>query len=107
MSDDLLSYVGPPELHDATLVKFQAEEDRVIVEILGHDQSTIKITFIGVAEFQEQCAEGMVLYALAESKTPRAERQFEFLNWDDESDCFCTITAQAFQVRFCKESGHG
>jgi hypothetical protein len=80
---NFLRYVGPPELHDATIERLERDGAVLRVRIRSEDGQLISAEFRGVTEVLATAAEGMLLYALAERRSDGPQRRFVFVNWYD------------------------
>lgn len=81
MSDEFLRYVGPWNLHDATIERVEQEGRALRVRIRTDDGQLISAEFRGVTQVLATAAEGMMLYAVAEMRSARPQRRFLFANW--------------------------
>lgn len=81
MSDELLRYVGPPDLHDATIERLEQEGATLRVRVRAEDGEVITAEFRGVTQVVVTEAEGMMLYAVAEMRSDGPGRRFVFANW--------------------------
>ena len=95
---EFVSYVGPSELHDGSVLRLERTEHCLAVFVRGYDGSVWELTFSGVAEVMAKNAENMVLYAVAEFVAVASLRRFIFVNWNEESDAFLQVVAQELQV---------
>jgi hypothetical protein len=83
VSDELLRYVGPPNLHDATIERLEQEGATLRVRVRAEDGEVITAEFRGVTQVVVTEAEGMMLYAVAEMRSDGPGRRFVFANWYD------------------------
>ena len=96
-ASEFVAYVGPPDIHDSTIVSVTRQGDSVRVELRTLDAQRLSLTFYGVASITSQNPEGMVLYALAELASPRPPlRRFVFASWDEESASALEVLAEDF-----------
>jgi hypothetical protein len=86
LSDNFLRYIGPAELHDATIERLERDGAVVRVRIRSEDGQLITAEFRGVTEILATAAEGMLLYALAEMRSDGPQRRFVFANWYDPGE---------------------
>ena len=93
-----IAYIGPPEMHDARILRWERDENRVIVLVCDYDKSLWELEFLNVSEVIAHNAEGMILYALVEMSAVAPARCFVFQNWHeaDESDAVLEIVAEQF-----------
>lgn len=95
---EFVSYIGPPELHDGSILRLEQKGHQLAVFIRDYDGSVWEFAFSGVIEFTANRAQGMVLYALAEFVGVAPLRRFIFVNWDEEGDASLQIVAEDFHV---------
>jgi hypothetical protein len=87
--ETFVGYVGPPEVHDASVVTVSPSIDGLRVVLEMPDQGTIVVDFGGVWAYPAHEPEGMRLYSLTETAVdPPQEflsplRRFVFVNWDE------------------------
>jgi hypothetical protein len=98
---EFAQYIGPVELHDATVMPVTHHGDEVDLEIRGFEGTRISIRFRDVAELIANRSEGMMLYALAEFACQAGLRHFGFQNWDSDDDASLRVIARTvdFAVR--------
>ena len=87
------AYVGPREIHDATLLRSVQEDSDVTVYLQSLDGQSFALEFLDVASIHAVSPEGMMLYALAEVKTRLPLRRLVFVNWDEEDEAALEIVA--------------
>lgn len=97
-TSDFVGYVGPPELHDGSIISLEQGSNRVTVVVRGYDGQLITLEFLGVTKVKAVRAKGMVLYALVELTESPPSRRFVFANWDEESDTMLEIIAEHFHI---------
>jgi hypothetical protein len=97
-SGDFIGYVGPPELHDGSIVQVQESSQGIKVSVQGDDGKPFVIVFSGVRNTSSNRPEGMILYGLAEMKEEGPGRKFVFLNWDEKDAAKLEIIATDFAV---------
>lgn len=97
-SGDFIGYVGPPELHDGSIVQVQESSEGVKVSVQGDDGKPFVVAFSGVRSTSSNRPEGMILYGLAEMKEEGPCRKFIFLNWDEKDEAKLEIIATDFAV---------
>ena len=100
-----VAYLGPAEIHDGVVTKVRHQNTNLEVEIRGADGSTISVYFRDVIEVQENRAEGMMLYALAEYGRQGGRRLFVFANWESEDDATLSIVAEEVTFRVSCDGG--
>ena len=93
------AYVGPKEIHDATLLRSVDKDSNVTVYLESLDRHSFALEFLDVASIHAVNPEGMMLYALAEVKTRLPLRRFVFVNWDEEVEAALEIVAADLSVR--------
>jgi hypothetical protein len=93
------TYVGPKEIHDATLLRSVQEDGKVTIYLQSVDGHAFALEFLDVASIHALSPEGMVLYALAEVKTRLPLRRFVFVNWDEEDEAALEIVAIDLRVK--------
>jgi hypothetical protein len=86
VSDELLRYIGPWNLHDATIERLEQEGPTLRVRIRAEDGQVISAEFRGVTQVVATAAEGMLLYAVAEMRSDGPQRRFVFVNWYDPGE---------------------
>jgi hypothetical protein len=93
-----IKYVGPPDLHDASIVAIEQHLDVVVISVRGASGRHFDIVFSGVTVLNSFEPEGMLLYALAELTHDGPGRRFEFVNWDEDAKASLEIEAEDFKV---------
>jgi hypothetical protein len=91
---DFVAYVGPAGIHDGVITAVRHRNPNLEVDIRASDGSTILASFRNVTEVQENRAQGMMLYALAEYKRPGALCAFVFANWETDDDAAFSVVAE-------------
>jgi hypothetical protein len=87
VSGDFLHYIGPAELHDATIERLERDGAVLRVRIRSEDgRLLITAEFRGVTQVLATAAEGMLLYAVAEMRSDGPQRRFVFANWYDPGE---------------------
>jgi hypothetical protein len=86
LSDEFLRYVGPPNVHDATVERLEHEGSVLRVRMRGEEGEGISAEFRGVTRVLATAAEGMLLYAVAEMRSDGPQRRFVFANWYDPGE---------------------
>ena len=102
---EFVAYLGPPEIHDGVIRRVRRENANCEVEIRGADGSSISVHFCGVTEVQENRAEGMMLYAIAEYRRLGGPRLFVFANWESEDDATLSVAAKEVTFQVTHEDG--
>ena len=93
-----IDYIEPEELHDATLLRFAQEDNRVTVYIQGQEGHSFVVEFLDVASIHALSPEGMILYSLTEMKAEPPLRRFVFVNWNEEDKAALEIVAKDLRV---------
>jgi hypothetical protein len=93
-----IAYIEPEELHDATLLRFAQEDNRVTVYIQGQEGRSFVFEFLDVTGIHAISPEGMILYSLTEMKAEPPLRRFVFVNWDEEDKAALEIVAKDLRV---------
>src|SRR5262245_34336061 len=91
--NEFLGYVGDPDIHDGRILSVQQTGDQARVTIEAITGRRFSLVFRGVESLNAHQAEGMVLYALNETKAAGSLRRFVFSNWDDEDDAYLEMNA--------------
>jgi hypothetical protein len=84
VSDEFLRYIGPWNLHDATVERLEQEGSTLRVRVRADPRwggQVISAEFRGVTQVLATEAEGMMLYAVAEMRSDGPGRRFVFANW--------------------------
>jgi hypothetical protein len=89
------TYVGPPDLHDAVIVRAAREGAVARVELRSCEGRAITLQFSGVSEFlcRGELASHMI-YALWETMGANASRRFVFVPWEDDEKPKLEIVAR-------------
>jgi len=93
-----IAYIEPEELHDATLLRFAQEDNRVTVYIQGQEGRSFVFEFLDVTSIHAISPEGMILYSLTEMKAEPPLRRFVFVNWNEEDKAALEIVAKDLRV---------
>ena len=96
--DEFVAYLGPAAIHDGIIKSIQHHNSDLEVTIQGADGTVISIYFANVTAVQENRAEGMMLYALAEFRRRDGRRLFIFSNWETDGEAKLAVVAE--EVRF-------
>jgi hypothetical protein len=82
---EFVGYVGPSEIHDATIESVDVDSNRLVVVLRRGEPSghRLRIEFSEPTEVQHERPVGMVLYVLAELRGGDGRRRFAFANWDE------------------------
>lgn len=98
---EFLQYIGPAELHDASVTQVTRRGTVLDVEVRGFEGSRISVRFQDVTDVVANRPEGMMLYALSEFACQAGLRHFGFQNWDSEDDASLSLIARTanFVVR--------
>jgi len=105
VSDATPVYVGPPDLHDGTVLAIEERGADVAVRIRSFEGREFELRFRGVQAVRGHRAEGMLLYALTERREAPSVRRFTFANWDEEDDARLEIDAQELHVESSAPAG--
>jgi hypothetical protein len=75
---EFVGYVGPSEIHDATIERVDAEPNRLVVIVRSGAASgaRLRIEFSEPVKVECERPVGMTLYALAELRGGRGQRRF-------------------------------
>ena len=97
-----VAYVGPPQIHDGVIKTVRRRNGDLEVEIQAVEGAIVCATFHDVVEVQENRAQGMMVYALAELRHDGPGRLFSFTNWDDDDDAALAVVSQdvTFDYRY-------
>jgi hypothetical protein len=98
MSDELIGYVGPSDLHDGVIREIARHEDGTTVRVVSLAGREHRLVFRGVRAVRAHRADGMMLYALAELRSEGPVRHFTFVNWDEADDARLDIEAMELHV---------
>jgi len=98
MTSDFVAYVGPSNLHDATILRVESTQDTVTVFVESYERRRFALVFHGVTHQEMNTPEGMVLYALIEMHTTPPRHRYVFANWDDDDPARLEIVAEGFDV---------
>lgn len=93
-----LGYIGPGDVHDATIRRIECSTGMVTVLLRSYDGREFGIRFWGVVAVEAHQAEGMMLYTLCELNEAAPIRRFRFVNWEDDSPDDLQIVATDFEV---------
>jgi len=101
-------YVGPSEIHDATVLSVVEEQDAVTVRLCSINNTEFAITFHGVREKRFTHPVGMELYSLSALDQGNLTL-YKLVNWCDESEeeydgSFFEVVAQGFEINGSKRS---
>jgi hypothetical protein len=104
MSENSITYVGPPELHCGHVLAVERAGDRATVRVRDADGRHVALEFDGVADFAAVRPEGMLLHGLAELRPTELGRQdslryFVFANEEEWDDASLEIAAREFWVK--------
>jgi hypothetical protein len=97
-SSEFLAYVGPPELHDAEILRVQRADEDLVVDLQTVEGQRIRVRFLSVTYVRDQSSLGMTIYSLSEMKHSSPGRSFVFANWDETSQD--TLEVVATEVAF-------
>ncbi|MDQ3998574.1 MAG: hypothetical protein M3303_16310 [Gemmatimonadota bacterium] len=103
MSENSITYVGPPELHCGHVLGVERVGDRATVHVRDADGRQVVLEFGGVADLAAVRPEGMLLHGLAELRPTElgrndALRYFVFANEEEWDDASLEIAAREFWV---------
>jgi len=91
------AYVGPPDIHDATILSLDQTDDCLVVGLRNYEGRVFRLRFYGVTNIRSQSPEGMMLHALSQCGND-SPYQFGFSNWDEEDPAFLEVTAEGFEI---------
>jgi hypothetical protein len=97
-ANKLVGYVGDPDIHDATIVGVQQHADTARVTLRGVSGRIFDVRFRGVQLLTAHRPEGMVVYALCETKGPTGQSRFVFANWEDSTEDGASLEIIAQEV---------
>ncbi|MFI5453945.1 MAG: hypothetical protein ACHRXM_00680 [Isosphaerales bacterium] len=98
MTSEFVAYVGPPDLHDGTILRVESTQDTVTVLVESYERRRFALEFHGVTHQEMNAPEGMVLYALIEMRTPPPRHKYVFANWEYDDPARLEIEAEGFDV---------
>jgi len=90
-----VGYVGDPDFHDGSVVAVEHQGDTARIRVRGASGKVFVVDFGAVRAVRANQAEGMVLYALSESRGEPPLRRFTFANWDEDSQAHLEVEAEA------------
>lgn len=93
-----VAYVGPPDIHDATVLRLTQKDDVATVYLRSSEGRPFTLEFSGITNIHAIRPEGMLLYALAEMRAESPLRRFVFANWDEEDKATLEIIAKDWCV---------
>ena len=88
-----IGYVGDADFHDGRILNAVKSDNSAHVRIRGGSGQIFVVIFDGVSAMRARCAEGMMLYALAEVTCDPPLRRFVFLNWDENEESHLEVEA--------------
>jgi hypothetical protein len=89
-----VGYVGGPELHDATILKYSHAGEEASVQLKSDTGHQFTVSFSGVREVSANCPELMIIYAIAELEDKLPYRSYVFVNWDEKDQRILRVVAQ-------------
>ena len=104
---EFIAYLGPAEIHDGIVKSVGRQDASLQVTIRGADGTVISVAFQNVIEVQENCAEGMMIYALAEYRRRGGQRLFVFANWETDDDAVLAVIAEEVTFQASRGGGSG
>jgi hypothetical protein len=93
-----IGYVGEPDFHDGSVVAVERAKDSARVRVRGASGKILVAEFSGVQAVRSNRPEGMLLYALTETRGEPPLRCFVFANADEDSQAVLEIDAETFRV---------
>ena len=78
-----VGHLGPPGLHDGTVMAIRQFPTTLAVDVATHDGDLIVVTFSGVSSVRQNRPIGMLLYSLSEMRSEGSGRAFSFANSED------------------------
>ncbi len=93
--------VGPPDLHDATVLEINARLAAVgEVEVIAqaYEGARYMLAFRGVTSLVANSAAGMFLYGLVRYDLPEGGASYVFVNWDDDDPAKLEVVAQSLEA---------
>lgn len=84
MNEDFVGYVGPSDLHDATVRQIERVESSVTVFLESYEGRRFALRFWGVAR--------------VEANAPSPHRRFVFVHTEDGAPEMLEIVAEGFEV---------
>ena len=97
MEREFVGYVGPSDLHNATVRRVESEGVSVTVLLESYEGRRFALRFYGVADWIASDPEGMMLYSLSEMRSVPPHRRFVFANWEDDAPESLEIVAERFE----------
>jgi hypothetical protein len=91
-------YIGGAQFHDACLVRQHIRGTDLDVFIRSEEGRLFKVSFSEVELVKSVHPEGMMLYALVETKPEGALRSFSFVNWDENDEALLDVTARDYRI---------
>ena len=92
---DFVAYVGPSSLHDSTVAAVHELPGAVQVDVQTEVGDVVVVEFTGVRALVQNCAVGMLLYALSEMRSANKGRHFVFANADDDGEAQLEVVADS------------
>jgi len=86
--------VGPPEVHDATVMLVVADADRCLVTLRPVEGTQLQFAFERVSHLISKNPNGMMLYAIHELPAAPPTRHFVFVNWGDDDPRSLEVRAE-------------
>ena len=104
MNGEFVAYVGPSNLHDATIRNIASEPNNitVFIEASVYEKAAgpnFALHFYGVTHHYAVEPKGMMLYALIEMRCEPPLRKFSFANSEDDA-ARLEIIARGFDVLY-------
>ena len=92
---ELVAYVGPDGIHDATILAIEHRGEVLDVLIQPLDGDPFSLEFSGVTDVKAIRPVGMMLYGLSEWRVGSDTKLFIFMNWH-EDDASLEVHATGF-----------
>jgi len=91
--ETFVRYLNKPDVHDGIIRSVSQDSDLLRVTVQTQDGRLVTFEFRNVQSIKMNRPEGMMLYALCESRETPPGRRFVFGNWDEEDDAFLEVVA--------------
>ena len=93
-----VGYIGDADFHDGHVIGVEQHSSTVNVRVRGASGQVYLVEFTGVLTMRAARPEGMMLYALSEFSGKLPMRRFVFVNWDDDSEAYLEVDAEAITI---------
>lgn len=95
--NDRPTYVGPSDLHDATISGLEERGSAVRVELTSFTSRRITLEFEGVSQISGKASVGIMIYGLIEERGSGNLCRFTFVPWEEAWDQPLVIVAAGFR----------